>query len=73
LSYGFIESNLRNKPFAFEIGLITTNVEESLEQAVTAGAQLVAVPKRKSRGQAVTYVRDLDGFFIETYTLLNKI
>ncbi|RZK52130.1 MAG: VOC family protein [Pedobacter sp.] len=70
LEDGFVESNLNNKPFGIEIGFTTENVEETLNNAVAAGATIVANPKTKPWGQIVAYVRDLDGFLVEICTAM---
>ncbi len=68
LKDGFIESNLNNQPFGIEIGFTTDDVPQTIAQAITAGAVLLAEPKTKPWGQVVAYVRDLDGFLIEICT-----
>ncbi|QOG04000.1 VOC family protein [Flavobacterium sp. MDT1-60] len=68
LKDGFVESNLDNKPFAFEIGFITDDVLELVQKATSFGAVLVKEPTAKPWGQIVAYVRDLDGFLIEICT-----
>ncbi|WP_113652579.1 VOC family protein [Pedobacter namyangjuensis] len=68
LKDGFVESNLNNKPFGIEIGFTTENVDETLKNALDAGATIVANPKTKPWGQIVAYIRDLDGFLIEICT-----
>ncbi|MFH6999282.1 VOC family protein [Flavobacterium sp. FlaQc-57] len=68
LKEGFIESKLENKPFAIEIGFITDNVEELVQNAMAQGATLITEPKQKPWGQIVAYVRDIDGFLIEICT-----
>lgn len=70
LEDGFVESNLNNKPFGIEIGFTTENVEETLKNAVNAGATIVANAKAKPWGQIVAYVRDLDGFLVEICTAM---
>lgn len=70
LEDGFVESNLNNRPFGIEIGFTTENVEETLKNAVNAGATIVANPKTKPWGQIVSYVRDLDGFLVEICTAM---
>ncbi len=70
LSDGFIESNLKNKPFGIEIGFTTDDVESAFRSAVEAGAVIVEKPKTKPWGQIVSYVRDLDGFLIEICTTI---
>jgi len=68
LREGFVESKLENKPFAIEIGFITDNVEELVQNAIAQGGILVTEPKQKPWGQIVAYVRDIDGFLIEICT-----
>ena len=65
---GFIDSSPDNKPFGIEIGFTTDNVEETLNNAIAAGATLVEKPKTKPWGQTVAYVRDPDGFLVEICT-----
>ena len=68
LRNGFAESDLAGKPFGMEIGITTENVDETLKQAIAAGATLLEEPKPKPWGQIVAYVRDLDGFLVEICT-----
>jgi lactoylglutathione lyase len=53
---------------AFEVGLVTSHVEEAYARALEAGASGVATPHAKPWGQVVSYVRDLDGFLVELCT-----
>lgn len=48
-----------------EIGLVTSDVLAAHKKAVSAGAVEVKEPTQKPWGQAVSYVRDLNGFLIE--------
>ncbi|WP_199120090.1 VOC family protein [Pedobacter sp. ASV28] len=68
LPTGFIESRLNEKPFAIELGFTTDEVDNTIAQALKAGAVLVEKPKQKPWGQTVAYLRDLDGFLIEICT-----
>ncbi len=68
LSQGFLESDLKHKPFGIEIGFTATDVEATVQQALDAGATLVEKAKTKPWGQVVAYVRDPDGFLIEICT-----
>ena len=68
LKNGFLESDLNKKPFGIEIGLVTDNVENTVEKAVKAGATITEEPKQKPWGQTVAYIRDIDGFLIEICT-----
>ena len=71
LKDGFIESNLKQKPFGIEIGFTTQDVPGTVQKAIEAGALLIAEPKTKPWGQVVAYVRDFDGFLIEICTPVN--
>jgi predicted enzyme related to lactoylglutathione lyase len=66
-SHGFEyeKAQLQNKPFAFEIGFITKDVESAYKKALSAGAAAVSAPKTKPWGQTVSYVRDCNGFLVE--------
>ena len=68
LKDGFVESSLKNKPFAMEIGFATENVEATIQSALEAGATMIQDPVTKPWGQTVAYLRDLDGFLIEICT-----
>lgn len=68
LSDGFTESNLNSKPFGIELGIATSNVEETMKTAIANGAIMVEPAKTKPWGQVVGYVRDLDGFLLEICT-----
>lgn len=68
LKNGFIESDLRNRPFGMELGIVTDDVEGILEKSKTAGATILEAPKQKPWGQTVAYIRDIDGFLIEVCT-----
>ncbi|TDO23877.1 VOC family protein [Pedobacter duraquae] len=68
LKDGYQESNIDIKPFGFEIGFATSDVEGVIKTALEAGASLAAEPKTKPWGQVVAYLKDLDGFLIEICT-----
>jgi len=68
LSKGFIESDVKNKPFAMEIGFATNDVEGTMNKAIEAGALLLEQAKTKPWGQTVGYIKDLNGFLIEICT-----
>jgi uncharacterized glyoxalase superfamily protein PhnB len=57
-------------PLAFEIALVTTDVAGFYARALKAGASSVSEPATKPWGQAVAYVRDLDGHLVELCTPL---
>ena len=72
LKNGFMESNLNEKPFATELGLVTDNVNEIVKIAENNGATIVEKPKEKPWGQTVAYLRDIDGFLLEICTPMNQ-
>lgn len=63
--FEYTKSNLKEKPAAIEIALISKNVEASYQKAIHAGAVGVSSPKAKPWGQVVSYVRDLNGNLVE--------
>lgn len=65
LKDGFLESSLKEKPFAIEIGFITDDVKETVEKALNAGATMTENSRQKPWGQTVCYIRDIDGFLVE--------
>ena len=71
LKNGFTESNLTQKPFAIELGLITDNVNEIIKLAEHNGATILELPHQKPWGQIVAYLRDIDGFLLEICTPMN--
>ena len=68
LKNGFIESDVKNKPFGIELGFVTENVAETIESAKNNGGIIIEEPKQKPWGQIVAYIRDIDGFLIEICT-----
>ena len=68
LKHGFIESSTTAKPFAIEIAFATNDVEAVYKNAVKHGAISEVEAVKKSHGQTVAYVRDLDGFLVEICT-----
>ncbi len=72
LKNGFMESNLNEKPFATELGLVTDNVNEIVKIAENNGATIIEEPKEKPWGQTVAYLRDIDGFLLEICTPMNQ-
>ena len=50
---------------AFEVCLVTEDVNAGFERAVKAGAEPVSEPTTKPWGQDVAYVRDPDGVLVE--------
>jgi len=60
------------KQFTTEIALVTDNVESALEKALLNKATLVKKPEKKSWGQTVAYIRDIDNNLIELCTPINN-
>ena len=66
-SHGFDydRSSLNHKPFAFEVGFVTNEVESAYATAIKFGAVALSAPQVKPWGQVVCYVRDCNGFLVE--------
>ena len=67
-----IETNSIKKQFTTEIALVTDNVESTLEKALLNKATLVKEPEKKSWGQTVAYIRDIDNNLIELCTPISS-
>ena len=65
---GFTESDLKEKPFAIELGFVTDDIQATWEQAIEAGATVLEPIVKKPWGQEVGYLRDPNGFLIEICT-----
>ena len=63
--FDFAPSDPQGLPAAFEIGLVTDDVQSDYDKAVANGATAVSSPETKPWGQVVSYVRDNNGFLIE--------
>lgn len=63
--FGYEMMGPEKKPAAFEIGLVTQDVEGAFKRAVAAGAAATSGPTQKPWGQTVSYVRDCNGFLVE--------
>lgn len=68
----FIESNPSNKPLGAEISFLTEDIDQTIKQAVEAGATLFVNTVRKPWGQYIAYLRDINGFLIQLYTIINQ-
>ena len=55
-------------PLAFEIALVTDDVDALHARAIGAGAVPVSPPSIKPWGQTVAYVRDRSGYLVELCT-----
>lgn len=55
-------------PLAFEIALVTDDVDALYARALDAGASAVSAPAIKPWGQTVAYVRDASGYLVELCT-----
>lgn len=72
LKKSFIENNLKDKPFATELGFVTESVNEIVKLAEQNGATILEEPKEKLWGQIVAYLIDIDGFLLEICTPMNQ-
>ncbi len=61
---GYIQAN-EGKPLGMEIALVTGDVQQAFDRALTAGATVIKGPMRKPWGQTVAYVRCPDGTLVE--------
>jgi lactoylglutathione lyase len=67
---GYIPNDPSRSPSACEIVFTVKDVENSYDDAVTAGAIALVSPKQKPWGQTVAYVRDPSGVLIEIASLM---
>ncbi len=66
-SHGFKyeRTSLHKNPPGSEIALITPTVEQAYAHALAKGAVALSKPEKKTWGQTVAFVRDLNGFIVE--------
>jgi lactoylglutathione lyase len=69
---GFIESTAGTKPFGVELAFVTENIEETWQQAISAGATILEPIETKVWGQQVGYLRDPNGFLLEICTPMEQ-
>jgi catechol 2,3-dioxygenase-like lactoylglutathione lyase family enzyme len=65
---GHVEAHSSNQPLGMEIALVTTDVVNAHQKALSSGARELAPPTTKPWGQTVSYVRAPDGCLIELCT-----
>ncbi len=65
---GFMESNIRERPFGINLAFTTGNVEGLMEQATKNGAIILEEAVVKPWGQKVGYIKDMNGFLVEICT-----
>ncbi len=65
LSAGYRASNIADRPFGIELGIVTDQVEELIDKVWEHNGTIVEQPTQKPWGQTVAYVRDVNGFLIE--------
>lgn len=68
LGHDYVAADTSRKPLGMELGLVTKDVATACQQAVKAGATLLAGPVTKPWGQTVAYVRCPDGTLVELCT-----
>lgn len=65
---GFIPSHANNKPFGIELTFVSSDIVTDFNKAIQEGAIIVEELKDKPWGQAVGYLKDINGFLIEICT-----
>ncbi len=65
LAGDYERTSLAKRPFGYEIGIVTEDVQSLYDRALAAGAVAVSEPKVKPWGQTVGYVRAAEGTVIE--------
>jgi catechol 2,3-dioxygenase-like lactoylglutathione lyase family enzyme len=68
LGHDYVAADASAQPLGVEIGIVTDDVAQACDRAVSAGATLLAAPAKKPWGQTVAYVRAPDGTLIEVCT-----
>lgn len=61
----FVKNDVKKEAAGFEIALITNDVKQDYNDAITNGAIPIKEPMLKPWGQEVAYVRDLNGINVE--------
>jgi lactoylglutathione lyase len=64
-------ANINDVPFGVELSFTTDDVQAAFNKAVASGAIPLKEPEQKPWGQAVAYVRAIDGSIIELATPIN--
>ena len=59
-------------PAGWEICLVTENVNNAYDHAITNGCKPVVPPSEKPWGQTVSYVRDINGCLVEIASPIQK-
>ncbi|MEM7760822.1 MAG: VOC family protein [Cyanobacteria bacterium P01_A01_bin.40] len=65
LPEGYLSADVKTLPLGMELVLVTDDVEQVYEQALTEGAIAVQPPQLKPWNQTVAYLRDPQGTLIE--------
>ena len=68
LSAGYISASDSDKPLGTEIALVSEDVQSTHASAIKAGGTELEAPKKKPRGQTVSYIRCPSGILIELCT-----
>lgn len=69
---GYVAAHSSNLPLGFEVALVTPNVQEAHNNALSKGAKELAPPASKPWGQTVSYVRCPDGVLVELCTPMSS-
>ncbi len=72
LKNGFIPSHRNNKPFGIELTFVSSDIKVDFNKAIQEGAIVIEELKDKPWGQAVGYVKDINGFLIEICTPMSS-
>lgn len=62
---GYLPTDVNTLPFGMELVLVTNDVIQAFEKALTEGAIAIQPPSVKPWGQTVAYLRDPEGTLIE--------
>jgi lactoylglutathione lyase len=65
---GFTVSSTDAKPFGIELAFVSEDIEQTWNQAISAGATVLEPIVTKAWGQQVGYLRDPNGFLLEICT-----
>lgn len=65
---GHVHADKSPQPLGMEIALVTDDIADAHQRALTAGAMELAAPQVRPWGQTVSYVRCPDGLLVELCT-----
>ena len=65
---GYASTRPDGEPRAFEIALVTDDVQAAVDAALREGASMLKAPEQQPWGQTVAWLRDPDGLTMEICT-----